>query len=80
MRMFRRRSLQWCEEALEAIEEAVASGANTTSFQGHAVSWKSLDDARQIIEDLNVRIAELEGSRKRKKPLSIITVIPNRGL
>ena len=79
MRMFRRRTKEWCEDALEAIEEAVASGANATSFQGQTVSWKSLAEAKEIMADLYARLEELEGKKRRRNGISWMQVIPRRG-
>jgi len=80
MRLFRTRNLEWCEGMLEALEEAVATGANSSTFQGQSVQWKSLDEAERIAAHLYNRIAEIKTGRKRKSPISFITVISRRGL
>lgn len=79
MRLFRTRSREWCEEALEALEEAVASGANSTSFQGQSVSWKTLAEAESIAHSLYLRISELDGKRRRR-PISYFSIVTSRGL
>lgn len=80
MRMFRRRPKEWCEGALEAIDEAVASGANSTSFQGQTVAWKSLAEAKEIMADLYARIDEIDGVRRRRNGIRWMLVVPKRGL
>jgi hypothetical protein len=80
MRMFRRRTKEWCEGALEAIDEAVATGANATSFQGQSVQWKTLAEAKEIMADLEARIDEIDGKRSGRNGIRWMRIIPQRGL
>lgn len=83
MRLFSRWDKARCEVALEALEEGVASGAQSIQYpNGGGMAFTSLENAATLIDHLNRRIDELDGKLRRRPIARYFTVItsPTRGL
>lgn len=65
--------------ALEALEEAIALGAKTTSFQGQVVSWDTLEEAKEIVSHLQNRIEEIKSGTPRNDGVKIFRFVAKRG-
>lgn len=42
----------WSQSDLDALEEAIASGAQTVAYEGKTVTYRSLDDMFRIRDDV----------------------------
>lgn len=75
MKLFRRKSREWCVEAVDQIEDHLAAGVTSISHpvQG-AITYKSAEEAHSILRHLEARIDEHDGI-KRKNPIRRKTVI-----
>lgn len=82
MRLFRRWDKERCLAALDALEEGIASGAQSIQYPtGGGVAFTTLDNAAILVDHLNRRIDELDG-KSRPSPIRYVPFItsPTRGL
>lgn len=75
MKLFRRKSREWCVEAADQIYDHLAEDITSISHpvQG-SITFKSLEEANAILRHLEARIDEHDGI-KRKNPIRRKTII-----
>lgn len=79
MRMFRLWSKDECVQAIKALEEGIASGAQSLSYPaGGSVSYTTLENSHQILTWLYARLDEVEGARG-KSAVRFIPTVARRG-
>ena len=82
MRLFRFWTKEQCTEAILALEEGIATGAQSIQYpspSGGGMAFTSLSNATTILDHLYRRVDELDGKRRRKNDFSFIRFIPKRG-
>lgn len=80
MRLFRRRTKDWCLAALEEIEGALALGIHSSSNPAHgSLGYRNIDEANAIVEQLNARIDEIDDVRPRNRVRRGVVVVGVRG-
>jgi hypothetical protein len=83
MRLFRRWDKERCEAALDALQEGIASGAQSIQYpNGGGMALTTLQNAAVLVDHLERRIDELDGKRRRGSAVRYVPVItsPTRGL
>jgi len=79
MRLFRFWTREQCTEAIIALEEGLASGAQSISYPaGGSLSYTTFENAEKLLRALYGRIDDLDG-RRGKKPVRIVPFIVKRG-
>jgi len=79
MRIFRFWTREQCTEAILALEEGLASGAQSISYPaGGSLSYTSLENAEKLLCALYGRIDDLDGRRSRKS-VRVLPFIVKRG-
>lgn len=79
MRLFRYWTRPECVDAIKALEEGVASGAQSIQYpSGGGMAFTTLDNASRILAHLYRRVDELDGTRS-KSEVRYIRMIPKRG-
>lgn len=57
-------SAQVIQVRIDALEEAIAAGVTRVSYDGKSVEYRSLEEMREIVNDLQT---QLDGKPKRKQ-------------
>lgn len=83
MRLFSRWNRERCLAALEALEDGIASGAQSIQYpSGGGMAFTTLQNAAILVSHLNRRIDELDGKRPARSAVRYVPFItsPTRGL
>ena len=79
MRLFRFWTREQCTDAILALEEGLASGAQNISYPaGGSLSYTNFENAEKLLSSLYRRIDELDGKRK-KSAVKILPFVVKRG-
>lgn len=80
MRLFSFWTRQQCVDAILALEEGLATGAQSISYPaGGSLSYTSLANAEKLLRGLYARIEDLDGKRRRPPVQFIPFVVKRRG-
>lgn len=79
MRLFRYWTREQCTEAILALEEGLASGAQNISYPaGGSLSYTNFSNAEKLLAALYRRIDDIEGKRQ-KAPVKMLPFVVKRG-
>lgn len=79
MRLFRFWTRQQCTDAILALEEGLATGAQSISYPaGGSLSYTNFENAEKLLAALYARLDELEGKRK-KASVKLLPFVVKRG-
>jgi hypothetical protein len=54
--------MAWTQQDLDALSEAIASGATTVAYEGKTVTYRSLDDLLRLQNIIAIALGQVPGN------------------